>query len=51
MSDGLVGCGLDKVKVFTECIVPPLREFFGSDPTMLQNNSILVDKVLERIAK
>ena len=27
-SDGLVGCSLEKVKVFTTCIVPTFREFY-----------------------
>ena len=28
--DGLVGCGLDKVRVFQQCVVPPLKEFYAT---------------------
>ena len=29
--DGLIGCGLDKVRVFQQCVVPALKEFYMAD--------------------
>ena len=26
--DGLIGCGLDKVRVFQQCVMPPLKEYY-----------------------
>ena len=27
--DGTIGCGLSKVRVFQQCVVPPMKEYFS----------------------
>uniref|UniRef100_A0A7S3MSD8 Uncharacterized protein n=1 Tax=Favella ehrenbergii TaxID=182087 RepID=A0A7S3MSD8_9SPIT len=44
-SDGLVGCGLDKVRVFGDCVVPPVREFFRGT----SSDSEIIETLLERV--
>ena len=52
--DGLIGCGLDKVRVFQQCVVPPLKEFYAAEAvskneTMVQAD--IVGKVIARLQK
>ena len=42
-NEGLLACGLDKVRVFRECFVPPIKEFF--EGTDVQK----IEKLLEKI--
>ena len=43
--DGLVGCGLDKVRVFQQCVVPPLREFYSTN----KNERVLQAEIIDKL--
>lgn len=48
--DGLVGCGLDKIKVFQQCIMPPLKEFYTTANETVAPADI-VSKLMARLQK
>lgn len=46
--DGLVGCGLDKIRVFQSCVLPPLKEFYKSAQCAQGD---IINKVLVQMQK
>ena len=46
--DGLIGCGLDKVRVFQQCVVPALKEFYMADADS-RNEALSQADIIEKL--